>query len=152
MFKRLTSASQVLICGVLIIQLSGCGTLMYPERRGQKAGRVDVGVAVLDGLGLLLFLVPGIIAFAVDFSNGTIYLPATARSSLSPKTIKQVKFDPKHSTSSDSERLIKEQTGHSVKLNESDMKVTRLKSTSEMMAQFALISSGMQDTRLSLLH
>ena len=25
---------------------------MYPERRGQSAGQIDVGVAVLDGLGL----------------------------------------------------------------------------------------------------
>ena len=54
----------------------GCGTIMYPERKGQSLGKIDPAVAILDGLGLLLFLVPGVIAFAVDFSNGTIYLPA----------------------------------------------------------------------------
>ena len=35
-------------------------------------------MAVLDGIGLLFFILPGVIAFAVDFSNGTIYLPGTA--------------------------------------------------------------------------
>ena len=53
----------------------GCGSLLYPERRGQKAGRIDPGVAILDGLGLLVFIIPGVIAFAVDFSTGAIYLP-----------------------------------------------------------------------------
>jgi len=57
--------------------LSGCGTILYPERRGQTGGRIDVGVAVLDGVGLLLFLVPGLVAFAIDFSTGAIYLPGT---------------------------------------------------------------------------
>lgn len=59
--------------------LGGCGTLLYPERRGQTGGRLDTGVVVLNGLGLLLFLVPGLIAFAVDFSTGAIYLPGGSR-------------------------------------------------------------------------
>lgn len=54
---------------------SGCGTILYPERRGQPKGRLDWGIVALDGLGLLLFFVPGVIAFAVDFSTGAIYLP-----------------------------------------------------------------------------
>jgi len=57
--------------------LGACGTIMYPERKGQIDGRIDPTVAILNGIGLLLFLVPGVIAFAVDFSNGTIYLPGT---------------------------------------------------------------------------
>ena len=56
--------------------LASCGTVLYPERRGQPAGRLDVGVVALDGIGLLLFLVPGVIAFAVDFATGAIYLPS----------------------------------------------------------------------------
>lgn len=53
----------------------GCGTMMYPERRGQPGGRLDWRVVALDAAGLLLFFIPGVIAFAVDFTNGTIYLP-----------------------------------------------------------------------------
>lgn len=59
--------------------LSACGTILYPERKGQIDGEIDSTVLILDGIGLLLFLVPGVIAFAVDFSNGTIYLPGTQK-------------------------------------------------------------------------
>ena len=54
---------------------AGCGTIMHPERRGQPAGPLDWKIVALDAAGLLLFFVPGVIAFAVDFNNGTIYLP-----------------------------------------------------------------------------
>jgi len=81
MLKKLRKTIYVLVFAVLIVQLAGCGTLMYPERKGQKGGRIDVGIAVLDGIGLLAYLVPGIIAYALDFNNGTIYLPVTAQGS-----------------------------------------------------------------------
>ena len=58
-----------------VVSVISCGTIFYPERKGQKSGRIDPTIAILDGIGLLFFLVPGVIAFAVDFSNGTIYLP-----------------------------------------------------------------------------
>jgi hypothetical protein len=57
----------------------GCGTIFHPERKGQPAGELDWGIVALDGVGLLLFLVPGVIAFAVDFNNGSIYLPASEK-------------------------------------------------------------------------
>jgi hypothetical protein len=60
---------------VLALGFSGCGTILHPERRGQPAGPLDWSIVALDAVGLLLFFVPGVIAFAVDFSNGTIYLP-----------------------------------------------------------------------------
>ena len=66
----------LLVAVIFLLQIVGCGTVIYPERRGQKAGRIDVGIAILDGLGLLLFLIPGVIAFAVDFGTGAIYLPS----------------------------------------------------------------------------
>jgi hypothetical protein len=54
----------------------GCGTLFHSERCGRPhGGRIDWKVAALDGLGLILFFVPGVIAFVVDFSTGAIYLP-----------------------------------------------------------------------------
>jgi hypothetical protein len=81
MLKKLMKTLYVLVLAVLIVQLAGCGTLMYPERKGQKGGRIDFGVVFLDGIGLLAFLVPGILAYALDFYNGTIYLPDTAQGS-----------------------------------------------------------------------
>ena len=66
-------------CGVgfILCGSSGCGTILHPERRGQPhTHQIDWKVAALDGLGLVLFFVPGVIAFAVDFYTGAIYLPA----------------------------------------------------------------------------
>ena len=34
----------------LILHLTACGTLLYPERKGQTGGRIDAG-AVLHGAG-----------------------------------------------------------------------------------------------------
>ena len=71
--KKITSK---LILLTLTINLTACGTLFYPERIGQRhSNEVDIKIAVADGIGLLFFIVPGLIAFAVDFNNGSIYLP-----------------------------------------------------------------------------
>lgn len=59
----------------VLVAMAGCGTILHPERRGQEAGPLDWNVVALDAVGLLFFFVPGVIAFAVDFNNGTIYLP-----------------------------------------------------------------------------
>lgn len=62
--------------GIMACSMSGCGTLMHKERVGQPhAHQIDWKVVALDGLGMLLFFVPGVAAFAVDFYTGAIYLP-----------------------------------------------------------------------------
>lgn len=151
MVKKLMNMLNILVCAVLVFQLVGCGTIMYPERKGQKSGRLDSGVVILDAIGLLFFFLPGVIAFAVDFNNGTIYLPGGRLSSLDMKNIKQVKFDPKHSSQASIERMIKEQTGCSVKLNQSNMRITKLKSTDDMMVQFAQVLPEMTDDRITFI-
>jgi hypothetical protein len=62
----------IVLCVAFGLQV-GCGTLLYPERRGQHGGYIDTGVAVMDGFWCLVFIVPGVVAFIVDFSNGAIY-------------------------------------------------------------------------------
>lgn len=64
------------LLGLLQFSVMGCGTVIHPERKGQPAGPLDWEIVALDAVGLLFFFVPGVIAFAVDFNNGTIYLPA----------------------------------------------------------------------------
>ena len=150
MWKKLSQTLHVLICGLLIVQLTGCGTLMYPERRGQKGGHVDAGVAVLDGIGLLFFIIPGVIAFAVDFSNGTIYLPGTSKISMDLKNIKQVKFDPRHTNLAGIEKIIKDETGRTIKMDQPDMSVTKLRSTRDIVVQFAKVLPQMGDDRIAL--
>jgi hypothetical protein len=100
----------------------GCGAILYPERAGQSKGRIDPAVAVLDGIGVLLFIIPGLVAFAVDFHQGTIYLPPgeTAAASwrpvavaepLSPETI---------------EATVRAQTGTEVSLADPRMNAYRI--------------------------
>jgi len=62
----------------VILQAFGCGTLIYPERRGQTKGDLDPAVVILDGIGILFFIVPVVVAFARDYTTGAIYLPEDA--------------------------------------------------------------------------
>jgi hypothetical protein len=70
----------------LVTQLTACGSLLYPDRRGQIQGQIDPAVAILDAIGLLFWIVPGLIAFAIDFTTGAIYLPG-GKYSIAPETL-----------------------------------------------------------------
>lgn len=61
---------------LFLVSTSGCGTLLFPERTDQpNSGRLDPNVMILDGIGLLFFILPGLIAFGVDALSGAAYLP-----------------------------------------------------------------------------
>lgn len=149
MVDILMKLCQLLMVGVLIVQLSGCGTLLYPERRGQKSGQLDTSIVLLDGIGLFFFLIPGIIAFAVDFSNGTIYLPETSKHS--SVDLKQIKFDPKQTDLMTLERIINDQAGVHIQLNQENVQITRLHSTEEMHWRFAANALNSQHHQLALI-
>lgn len=83
---RLKPLASVLLATTMVTQLAACGTVFYPERRGQISGEIDSGVAILNAIGLLFYIVPGVIAFAVDFTTGAIYLP-DQRYSMSPERL-----------------------------------------------------------------
>jgi len=68
------------LCGLLLLQLAACGTLIYPERRGQSKGELDPLIVVLDAVGILFFIIPGVASFIIDFNTGAIYLPPGQRS------------------------------------------------------------------------
>ena len=137
MKKRILKGLYSCICAALIVQLTGCGTIMYPERKGQKSGKIDTQVAILDGLGLFFFFIPGVIAFAVDFSNGTIYLPNSSKSSFSEQDMKQVKFNPKNYTDDRLEAIIEKEIGQDIEINEKGVEVLELGSIEEMTLKFA---------------
>jgi hypothetical protein len=134
---------------LLVFQLSGCGTLFYPERRGQVGGHLDAGIVVLDGIGLLFVLIPGIIAFAVDFSNGTIYLPSHTVVVEHTAQLRQIKFDPKHTSLAQLERIIKDQTGCTVHLNADNVRISRLNSKHDMMTHFAEAMPDIRNDQLA---
>jgi len=64
------------ICGGAAVSALGCGSILHPERvRSHHSRDLDWKVVALDGLGLMLFFIPGVVAFIVDFYTGAIYLP-----------------------------------------------------------------------------
>ena len=62
----------VLIVAVLFFGVSSCGTIIK-NSKGGKTNELDVNIVLLDAIGLLFFIVPGLVAYAVDFGNRTIY-------------------------------------------------------------------------------
>ena len=77
------------LCLTLITQLAACGTIFYPERRGQVSGRIDPAVAIMNAIGLLFFIIPGLLAFAVDFTTGAIYLPGGTHAQIDPQHLRK---------------------------------------------------------------
>ena len=77
------------LCLTLITQLAACGTIFYPDRRGQVSGRIDPAVAIMNAIGLLFFIIPGLLAFAVDFTTGAIYLPGGTHAQIDPQHLRK---------------------------------------------------------------
>ncbi|MDA3797930.1 MAG: hypothetical protein PF692_02500 [Kiritimatiellae bacterium] len=119
----------------VMLSATSCGTIIYPERRGQSAGNIDVGVAVLDGIGLLFFLVPGIIAFAVDFTTGAIYIPSGfSKVDIQPSDLQDAKIVQAKSglTRHDIEAVVAKETGMKIDLKSSITKVARVSSDDDL--------------------
>lgn len=87
--------AMTLVLSTLVV--SGCGYLLYPERKGLQGGKIDPTIVLLDGAGLLFGFWPGVVAFAVDFTNGTIYLRPGEKSAISrigTASVDDLKNDP----------------------------------------------------------
>ncbi len=126
---RFRRALTGLVLGASITALVGCGTVFHPERKGQMSGRIDPMVAIANGVGLLFFIVPGVVAYAVDFSNGTIYLPGTQDSA----SVDTLQMDENMDVQS-LERLLSEATGKSVILDSEMVRVEEVESLDEALA------------------
>lgn len=73
----------------VILITTGCGAIFYPER-SDNTHKIDPRIAVADGIGLVFFVLPGVVAYAVDFSTGCIYLEGNS----APKTQNATKYRP----------------------------------------------------------
>ena len=130
--RRHISRRQLLASGILggICSVAGCGTILYPERRGQRTGTLDTGVVVLDGLGLLLFFVPGVIAFAVDFSTGAIYLPEGEGTKLSAKPkshrFQTISVEPTRLSHPEIAQAVSQRSGQTIRLEEGEYHTAKL--------------------------
>ncbi|AMD00443.1 MULTISPECIES: hypothetical protein [Halomonas] len=135
---RLRRTLNGLVVGITITALSGCGTLFHPERKGQLDGRIDPVVAIANGVGLLFFILPGVIAYAVDFSNGTIYLPGTQTAGVDAMPLDE------NMDVAALEQLLSEKTGKRVSLDSELLLVEEVDSLDEALALVRM--SGINDS------
>jgi hypothetical protein len=125
-----------LIVAALLTQLTACGTLFFPDRRGQIEGRIDPMVAGLNAIGILFYVIPGLIAFGIDFATGAIYLPGGLTSQVDPQDLQNLvdadgKVDPIKLKA-----LIEVQTGHSLPLD--DPRLIQHSGSAEQLAAYGL--------------
>lgn len=140
--ERLKRWLKSMVVASCVVSLTGCGTVFYPERKGQISGEIDPIVAVANGVGLLFFLVPGVIAYAVDFSNGTIYLPGTHSASLDVQRLEDA------NDRQALETLLSEKAGQPVTLSRELVKIEEVESLDEALAMVRM-SGVMDDEKLS---
>lgn len=121
--KKIISAILIFL---LSQQLFSCGYLIHSERRGQDGGKVDWVIVGLDAIGLLFFIIPGLIAFAIDIGTGTIYLPGTDRhvSAEDFTNGKKIKIEGKV-TEEKVREAIKRETGITLDLNDPRLQILR---------------------------
>lgn len=131
--KILTKMIAVSLSAVMVLQLTACGTIFYPERKGTKSGEIDPVVAVADAIGLLFFFIPGVIAFAVDFNNGTIYKSGKRHSSLTPAELKSVSVNGQVDKDALS-ALMSKKFGLAVNLDSSSLQMKKFTSEAELLA------------------
>lgn len=151
MLENCSRALGSLLGAMLVLQSVGCGTILHPERKGQQAGKIDVAVAALDAIGLLFFIVPGVIAFAVDFNNGTIYLPAGGKGLLNRSDLEKVRFDPRANAKANVEKALRERTDLVIQLDQDDLEVIELMSLDELPARFASASRVGNSIRIAMM-
>ncbi|WP_459206834.1 polyribonucleotide nucleotidyltransferase [Pseudomonas sp. MLB6B] len=77
------------VIATLLTQLTACGTLFYPDRRGQIDGKIDPGIVALDAVGLLFYVIPGLIALGVDFATGAVYYKNGETAQVGPEKLRQ---------------------------------------------------------------
>ena len=120
----------------LVTQLTACGTLFYPDRRGQIEGRVDPLIVGLNAIGILFYVIPGLIAFGVDFATGAIYLPGGLSAQVNPDSLQEVVGADGKIDTAKLKALIETQTGHSLPLD--DPRLIQHSGSSEQLAAYGL--------------
>nr|WP_298164033.1 polyribonucleotide nucleotidyltransferase [uncultured Pseudomonas sp.] len=120
----------------LLTQLTACGTLFFPDRRGQIEGRIDPVVAALDAVGILFYVIPGLIAFGIDFATGAIYLPGGTSAQVDPQALQNLVDADGQIDNAKLKVLIEQSTGHSLPLD--DPRLIRHSGSIEQLAAYGL--------------
>jgi len=138
----------VILVASLMLQLTSCGTLIYPERDGQARGRIDPTVAILDGIGLIFFIIPGLVAYAIDFHTKAIYLPADEEAwnkgeeASSKDALKVIPLPSGEIDVKTIEALLSKEIGQKIRFSDNNLQAFAFNSTEELKQQVANINAN----------
>ncbi|MFJ3484623.1 polyribonucleotide nucleotidyltransferase [Pseudomonas sp. NPDC090202] len=130
------------LIGSLLAQLTACGSIFYPDRRGQiqGSGRMDPAIVVLDAIGLLFYIIPGVIAFAVDFATGAIYLPNGKHAQIDPQKLQPAIKADGTVDNAKLQAILQTELGRSLPLD--DPRLIQHKGSAQQLASLGLVPSA----------
>jgi hypothetical protein len=124
------------LVATLLTQVTACGSIFYPDRRGQIEGKIDPAIAVLDAVGLLFYIIPGLIAFAVDFATGAIYFEPGKTTQVDPQTLKNAIGPDGKVDNRKLQTILESELGRSFPLD--DPRLIQSKGSAQQLAMFGL--------------
>ncbi|MGY4531706.1 hypothetical protein ACVW0Y_000816 [Pseudomonas sp. TE3786] len=120
----------------LLTQLTACGSIFFPDRRGQIEGKIDPVVAGLDAIGLLFYIIPGLIAFSIDFATGAIYFPEGQSAQIDPQKLQDTIGTDGKVDNVRLKALIEQETGRTLPLD--DPRLIQHSGSLQQLAAFGL--------------
>lgn len=124
------------VVAALLSQLTACGSIFFPDRRGQIDGKIDPMIAVLDAVGLLFYVIPGLIAFGVDFATGAIYFPPGKTAHIAPEKLHEAIGEDGKVDNSKLQAILESELGRSFPLN--DPRLIQHKGSAQQLAMYGL--------------
>ena len=124
------------VVAALFTQLTACGSIFFPDRRGQIDGKIDPMIVVLDAVGLLFYVIPGLIAFGVDFATGAIYFPAGKTAQIAPEKLREAIDADGKVDNSKLQAILESELGRSFPLN--DPRLIQHKGSAQQLAMYGL--------------
>ncbi len=128
------------LVATLLTQLTACGSIFYPDRRGQIDGKIDPAIAVLDAVGILFYVIPGLIAFGVDFATGAIYLPHGQSAQVDPQKLQPALNADGSVDNSKLQAILETELGRSLPLN--DPRLIQHRGSAQQLAALGLAPSA----------
>ena len=124
------------VVAALLTQLTACGSIFFPDRRGQIDGKIDPMIVVLDAVGLLFYVIPGLIAFGVDFATGAIYFPPGKTAHIAPEKLHEAIGEDGKVDNTKLQAILESELGRSFPLN--DPRLIQHKGSAQQLAMYGL--------------
>ena len=128
------------VVAALLSQLTACGSIFFPDRRGQIDGKIDPMIAVLDAVGLLFYVIPGLIAFGVDFATGAIYFPPGKTAHIAPEKLHEAIGEDGKVDNTKLQAILESELGRSFPLN--DPRLIQHKGSVQQLALYGLVPAA----------